>query len=327
MLNLMTARNFRRFGVFTIGYTIAVIIYGAWVRITGSGAGCGRHWPRCHGVTIPRSPTAETIVEFTHRVTSGLALLFVLLLLALAIRAFRRGHPARRWSYLIVFFMITEALVGAGLVLFGLVENDDSVARAAVMSVHLVNTFLLTGSMSLAVFWGGRVAPTTTTARRTSAYVLVVAFSAVVLLFMGMTGAVTALGDTLYPVDPATGQHLMDRLALEQHPTAHFLVRMRVLHPIIAVLGAVGVALTTLGIAHREEDGAVRRWGRATAALLTLQIFVGFVNIGLHAPGWMQLIHLGIANVIWVAFVFFSAALLEDEQARTEQRVGEGLFA
>ena len=145
-------RRLERFAWAVLGYTVLVILFGAWVRITGSGAGCGEHWPSCHGELVPRSPTAATIIEFTHRVTSGLCLLSVLALLWLARRVFPRGHAVRLGAALAVLFTITEALVGAGLVRFGLVDKNDSVARAVVMAIHLVNTSLLTAAL-------GKLAP------------------------------------------------------------------------------------------------------------------------------------------------------------------------
>jgi heme A synthase len=317
-LNEQSARSFRLFGIFTLLYTVAVIIFGAWVRITGSGAGCGKHWPSCHGSAVPRAPSVETMIEFTHRLTSGLAFVLVVILAIAAFRVFHRGHPSRYWSIASVIFMITEALIGAGLVIFGLVETNDSAARAAAMSIHLVNTFLLTGAMSITIFYGRidsyRRALSQKGPRRTA-----VIIAAIAILIMGMTGAVTALGDTLYPVDPDTGKRLMERIALEQHPTAHFLVRMRILHPSVAIIGALLVAGVTAGFAFREPGFYIKRWGYATAALMILQLLVGALNVVLHAPGWMQLIHLGMATLIWISFVLFSSHLLEGRRYATDR--------
>ena len=120
-----------RFAWLTLAYNIGVILWGAYVRATGSGAGCGEHWPLCNGVVIPRDPSAATIIEFSHRLTSGLALISVVVLLVWVWRAFKPGHPARRGAAWTVFFMVTEAGVGAGLVLFQLVAENASMARAA----------------------------------------------------------------------------------------------------------------------------------------------------------------------------------------------------
>lgn len=309
-MNEQSAYRFRLFGIFTLLYTVGVIIFGAWVRITGSGAGCGKHWPSCHGSAVPRAPSIETMIEFTHRLTSGLAFVLVVVLAIAAFRVFYRGHPSRYWSIASVVFMITEALIGAGLVIFGLVETNDSAARAATMSVHLVNTFLLTGAIAITIFYGRIDSYRRALSRRGPARTGVI-IAALAIVVMGMTGAVTALGDTLYPVDPDTGRRLMEQIALEQHPTAHFLVRMRILHPSVAVIGALVVAGICAGFAFRESSYYVRRWGYLTAAVVILQLLVGLLNIVLHAPGWMQLIHLGMATLIWISFVLFSSHLLE----------------
>src|SRR5919204_1627778 len=140
---------FRRFAWATLGYNVAVIAWGALVRATGSGAGCGRHWPMCNGQVVPRSPALETAVEFTHRATSGASLLLVAALVVWARRALPRGHAARRAAAFSGLFIVTEALLGAGLVLFGWVAKDASAGRGWAMALHLANTFLLLAALAL----------------------------------------------------------------------------------------------------------------------------------------------------------------------------------
>ncbi|MFN7132188.1 MAG: COX15/CtaA family protein, partial [Myxococcales bacterium] len=145
--------SFRRFSLLVVLFNLGVILWGAYVRATGSGAGCGDHWPMCNGVVVPRAPSAQTVIEFTHRATSGLALLLVVALLVWAFRAFGRGHPVRTGAVLSMLLMLSEAAVGAGIVLYRLVAGDTSHARAVVMSVHLVNTFLLLAALTLTAWW------------------------------------------------------------------------------------------------------------------------------------------------------------------------------
>src|SRR5664279_4937818 len=108
---------FARFAWGVVAYNLAVVLWGAFVRATGSGAGCGNHWPLCNGTATPHSASAATIIEFTHRVTSGLDLALVALLVVWAFRRFPRQHPVRLGATLSALFLITEALVGAALVL------------------------------------------------------------------------------------------------------------------------------------------------------------------------------------------------------------------
>ncbi|HEY6101456.1 MAG TPA: COX15/CtaA family protein, partial [Anaeromyxobacter sp.] len=137
MLSLGAMIAFTRFARAVLVYNLLVVAWGAFVRATGSGAGCGKHWPTCNGELVPRSPRVETAVEFTHRATSGIALVLVVGLAVWAFRAFPRRHPARRAAVATVAFMIAEALVGAGLVLYGWVAKDPSAARGWVMAIHL----------------------------------------------------------------------------------------------------------------------------------------------------------------------------------------------
>lgn len=291
-------QRFQRFAIGAIFYTIGVIMFGAWVRVTGSGAGCGRSWPTCHGTAIPRPEAVETIIEFTHRLTSGVSLLLVLILLWLAIRWFPKKHLARKWAKLSVLFMILEALLGAGLVLFELVVDNDSIFRAFSMTAHLVNTSILMACMVCTAYWGGLHNPQPRRIERTLRTGIVLGMYA--LLLTSMTGAITALGDTLYPAE--SSRHAISA-GLEA--TSHFLVRLRLLHPVIALGAGALVAIVSAGAGIRTEPEQVetRRWAYATCALVIGQVIFGFVNIALSAPAWMQLVHLGMATTLWCCYI------------------------
>lgn len=92
----MLRLRFAAFAWANVAYNLLVILWGAFVRATGSGAGCGDHWPLCDGQVIPRAPSTEMLIEFTHRLTSGVALLGAVALLVWAFRAYGRGHRVRR---------------------------------------------------------------------------------------------------------------------------------------------------------------------------------------------------------------------------------------
>ena len=276
-------RWFARCAAALVGYLLVVIVFGAWVRITGSGAGCGEHWPSCQGVLVPRTPSQATLIEYSHRLTSGLLGIASLALPIAALRVFPRGHGARRWSAATLFFVTVEAAIGALLVKRGLVADNASLARAVVVALHLVNTLLLTASAALTVVSAG---PPPERAGHALDW-----RSAGVLAGLGMvaaSGAVTALGDTLFPV--GSPQSLSD----------HFLVQLRVVHPIVAsalVLGTIGWARWIAGAS------AARPWATAVAALAALQLALGVVNIVLRAPGALQLAHLLLAQLLWISAV------------------------
>ena len=147
------SRKFSQLAWGVLAYNLAVIVWGAYVRASGSGAGCGEHWPLCNGQILPRSPALETLVEFSHRITSGLALLGVLGLAIAARHSFPKGHIVRKGAGLSLIFILTEALIGAGLVLLGLVATNSSFTRAFSMILHLTNTFVLLACLSLTAAW------------------------------------------------------------------------------------------------------------------------------------------------------------------------------
>ncbi|MEC8423005.1 MAG: COX15/CtaA family protein [Myxococcota bacterium] len=295
-----------RFGIYAWGvvaYNVLVILWGAFVRATGSGAGCGDHWPDCNGEVIPWDAGTETLIEFAHRATSGLALLSAVVLVVWAFRVWPVGHRVRRAAAFSMLFMLMEAAVGAVLVLLALVAQNDSVARACVMGVHLVNTFLLMGALTLTAWWGrgapGRVAPLPGVLR------LFFVVGVGMTLVLGASGAVTALGDTLFPASS-----LAEGIAQDFSPTAHFLIRLRVLHPLLAVTTAGWLVVTAALAAGKRPSPAVRRAAMLLVGALAVQIFAGVVNLLLLAPTWLQLVHLLLADLVWIALVLLIAAAL-----------------
>src|SRR5579884_3755574 len=144
---------FARFAWCVLAYNIAVVLWGAYVRATGSGAGCGNHWPLCNGTVTPHSPTVATLIEFTHRASSGVDLALVALLVWWAFRTFPKGHAARLGAVLSAVFLMTEELIGAALVLLEHVAKNQSSSRAWSLSTHLINTLTLLACLTLTAWW------------------------------------------------------------------------------------------------------------------------------------------------------------------------------
>jgi cytochrome c oxidase assembly protein subunit 15 len=294
-------RSLRTYIWFVLILNVGVILWGAYVRASGSGAGCGSHWPLCNGVVLPRAPQIETLVEFIHRATSGTALLSVVVLWFWIRRRSQSGQlrTSANWALL---FMVFEALIGAGLVLFQLVGQNESVVRAASGALHLANTYLLLGSL-LTTGW------LASTGRRINLFgqhrlVRWLAIAVVGLILIGSSGAVTALGDTLYPASS-----LQEGLQHEFTASAHFSVRLRIAHPIIAVL--VSILLFTL---TRSQSGSQSiRLANAALSLqlvLVIQLLAGVVNWLLLAPIWMQIVHLFLADLALLTFAWWSLEAL-----------------
>ena len=298
----MTRNRLATFAWLVVVYNIAVILWGAYVRATGSGAGCGEHWPLCNGVVIPVAPSTKTLIEFSHRLSSGLALIAVVVLMVWVWRACAPGHPARRGAVWTVVFMLIEAAVGAGLVLFRLVADNDTMARAMFMAVHLANTFVLVAWMTLTAWWlsGGRAIDRRAHPGR--AWAIFAALAGVLLV--GVSGAVAALGDTLFP-----DGSLSSALAADLSPTSHLLIRLRILHPALAVIVAFAL-LFGAGRIARGRGPVAARLALAVAVTAILQLVIGAVNVMLLAPVWMQLVHLLMADILWIALVLLGATVL-----------------
>ena len=303
-----------------VAFNLAVILWGAYVRATGSGAGCGSHWPLCNGEVLPAAARGgKTFVEFAHRTTSGLAFLLVVGLAVWVFRAFPKGHAARKGAVLSVVFMVIEALIGAGLVLFRLVADDASVARAFYLSLHLVNTFVLVAVLGLTAWWasGGRALDLRGEggALRRGLGVALLA-----TLALGVSGAVAALGATLFPESAPAASARGDMTATAQ---LMFSLRNYQLHPLLAVtVGAYLVAVAV--VAKRARRGAwAGRFANSVVALVVAQLGVGLLNAALLAPVWLQLVHLLLADLLWLALVLLSAAALAPagEAAEESERV------
>lgn len=297
-------RAFRRYAWTVLALCIGVVLWGAYVRATGSGAGCGGHWPLCNGEVIPRSPTAATWIEFTHRATSGLVFIAVLVLLIWALRAFPRRSPVRLAAWFSMFFMVTEALVGAGLVLFGLVGENDSLARAWMMAFHLVNTFLLLASLALTAWWSSdRRKPERFSM---SPGVLPMMVFLIGLLFLGVSGAVAALGDTLFPAG-----NLSEALQSDFSAQSHLLIQLRIYHPLVAFLVSI-LLLANLHLVFRRPVGALsRRLGLLTLSIMLIQFGLGITNLLLLAPVWLQILHLTAADLLWISSVLFVVTTIQ----------------
>jgi heme A synthase len=291
---------FTRYAWAFLAYLLLVILFGAWVRITGSGAGCGSHWPSCHGHIIPRDPSIATIIEYSHRLTSGLLGILGLVLVVWAVVRFGR-HRVTWASIVTLVFIVLEAAIGAGLVLKELVASDDSVPRAIVISLHLVNTLLLTGSAALVAWWSTDARPIAPRALGTGTWILAAGLLA--LVATSMTGAVTALGDTLFPVGATEGVGLFERMTSELSPAKHFLVRLRIIHPVVAVVAAGIVYGVGAWARQHARDEHTPRLARGLQHAVLAQVVVGFLNVALAAPGWMQLVHLLLAQAVWIAAV------------------------
>lgn len=289
--------RFRQFAWINLAWNLLVIVWGGYVRASGSGAGCGAHWPTCNGEVIPQSPGIKTLIEFTHRMMSGVALIGVVVLVWWAWKVFPRCHRVRKASAAALLLMLTEALLGAGLVLFQYVAGNVSTGRAIYLSAHMVNTLLLVAAIALAAWWSRDNARPPITGMG-----WLMGAGPGAGLVIGMSGVIAALGDTLFPAIS-----LAQGFASDFSPAANFLVRLRVLHPMLAVLGGIYFVTAALMAALRRKDALIRTLAWLVCGFVLMQIALGVVNLVLLAPVWMQLTHLFCADLVWLSFVILAA--------------------
>jgi heme a synthase len=287
----------RALGVFAwavVAYNILVILWGAIVRTTGSGAGCGDRWPLCNGDFFPHHPRLATIIEFAHRSMSGVCTVLVLALAVWTFRATIRGNRARRAVLASVFFLVTEALLGAVLVLGGYVEHNISTARVLMQSIHFTNTMMLLGALGLTAWWLGEAGRSESYRTPDKALTMPALIAVVATLVVGATGAVAALADTLFP-----SPSLQAALAADFAASAPLLVRMRWMHPAAAAISFCCVVWLVIRVRSSLS--------RIVAAMLGLQIILGIIDVLMLAPTWMQILHLLGADLYWIALVALAA--------------------
>ncbi len=290
---------YRRYAWFTLLFCLAVILWGAFVRASGSGAGCGSHWPLCDGEVIPRAPDLQKAIEYTHRLSSGLSLLFVLGLFVATFRMFPPGFQRKAAGYALVAILL-EALIGAGLVLFALVGVDRSAYRAFSISLHLVNTLFLLAALTITALAPSEARPRWRWPAPDKAWVRGLLFG---FALLGAMGALTALGDTLFPVGSVS-----EGWQRKFEEGRHFLERIRIFHPLLAVTWVGCLWLWTATLVEKLPE--LRRLAQFTLGLAATNIGLGLLNVILLAPIWMQIVHLLVADLLWILFVslVFSAA-------------------
>jgi heme A synthase len=304
-------KRFSKYAWGVLIFNLLVILWGAYVRASGSGAGCGSHWPLCNGEVIPQSQQVATLIEFTHRLSSGTSLLLIIGLFLWAFRAYPKDHVVRLGASLSMVFIITEALIGAGLVLFRWVAKDASIGRVISISLHLVNTFLLLASLSLTAWWSTGGKPIRL---KDQGALLVWLFIGLVgVLLLGVTGAITALGDTLFP-----SSSLAEGFQQDFSPAAHFLIRLRFWHPLIAISAGFYLIFVASLLGFLRSDQQLRRFALVFVILFLVQLGIGVTNLALLAPVWMQIIHLLFADLVWISLVLTAATALSQSMVSLE---------
>ena len=288
-----------RFAWFVVAYNIAVIVWGAYVRATGSGTGCGSHWPLCNGEFLPSRPQTQTVVEFTHRIMSGASLVLVAILLLCCWRRTSKGDWPRRSAVAAAALLLNEALLGALLVLL-----DDpagvnrSASHALFLCLHFGNTLFLLAALALTATWLSSSSPRFRFLRKPSTGIATgLGLASVVLI--GMTGSLATLGDNLFPT-----RSVRQALVADFSSSSPALLRLRVLHPVAVVFGSLYVFWLLHSVWRKHERSL---WMSLLPVTLAGQIALGAMNVILLAPVSMQMTHLLVALIFWILLVLVSA--------------------
>jgi heme a synthase len=289
-----------RFAWIVLGYNVAVVLWGAVVRATSSGAGCGDHWPLCNGVVVQTHPRLATLIELAHRMTSGITVIAILLLLVWVFRSTVAGHLARITVVLATLLIFNEALLGALLVLLRLTADNRSPARAVYLTLHLANTLLLLGALALCAHFLSRGEAFH---RRTVRFTQVpqVIAGLVAILLVGMSGTLAALSDTLFPATSVRAA-----LAQDFSRGSTWLQQLRFLHPVTAAVAGIFIFWLLLRSVPRPGE---RKLAIGVLSLLGLQCVLGIADVALLAPLWLQITHLFVADLLWITLVVLAARI------------------
>ncbi len=305
--------GFAKFAWFVLAYNLVVILWGVFLRASKSGDGCGQHWLTCHGEVIPSAPELKTIIEFSHRITTALDGFIVIGLLVWAFLRWKSGKSVQNNLVLKMAigsfaFVMVEGLLGAGLVLTGNTAENLTAARPFWMAGHLITTLILLTFLTLTAWFasgGKRLNFNVEPKVKLLLFVGIFGF-----LLIGMSGSVAALSSMIFP-----SETLADGIAKDFSATSNILLRLRVSHPILSILTSVYLIFLAGWLRKKaENNNAVIRWSNVLSVLILLQIGFGALTLLTLAPILMQLGHLLLADLVWIAFVLLTANFLSQER-------------
>jgi heme A synthase len=298
----MRLSRFSKFTWFVLGFNVLVVVWGVFLRASKSGDGCGKYWLTCHGEVIPSAPEFKTIIEFSHRVMSGLDVFLVLGLLIVILVYFKGDKQLKLFAILSFVFIVTEALIGAGLVLTGNVAETHTATRPLWAVGHLINTFLLLGSLAITAWLasGGNKFINL----RNKKLVWIAVAGTIAICFVGVTGSIASLTNMLFP-----SESVIEGIKKDFAPDSNYLLRIRILHPFGAVAASVLLGFIAAWLKSKHEDSrAVVVLSGLVSVFVLLQVIVGAMTLLTGAPIIMQLIHLLLADGVWIAWVLMIAA-------------------
>lgn len=293
--------SFKKLILFIFAYTVLVILWGAWVRISHSGDGCGQSWPTCQGSFIPDFSTQKTWIEYAHRVMSGLYGFLIFGSTLAFVKKYGAKHPYTKMSYVTLVLTIIEALLGAKLVLSGLVAMNSSIERAFIVALHQINSLLLSGSIIWSYLLISFENPSSNIYQSSSAsielkriiklknLILIIPF-----LLIATSGSWAALSGSLFP-----SESLLHGLQQDLSENAHAIIRLRIAHPLLALLLGGSLAFYFYNRGQKETELLYKKIYSISSSLFFVGLIFGISTLIFLSPIWMKLTHLLIVHILW----------------------------
>lgn len=306
--------GFVKYAWFVLAYNVLVILWGVFLRASKSGDGCGQHWLTCHGEVVPSAPELKTVIEFSHRLMSAADGIIVIILVIWAFRTFSKGHILRKLALASLALVIVEGLIGAGLVLTGNTAGSYSESRPFWAMGHLISTFILLTAMTLTAWFASGGKPFSF--KNSRKVLLLLGIGVFGILLVGMSGSLAALSNMLFP-----SQSLSEGIAKDFSASSHYLLRLRLSHPIVSILTSVYLIFLAGWLRKKSENNpSVVRWSNILSVLILVQIAFGAATLLMLAPIVMQLGHLLLADLIWISFVLLTANFLQKDFLAADER-------
>jgi protoheme IX farnesyltransferase len=284
------ARLYRRLALTATVLAVGLITLGGVVRLTGSGMGCGDHWPLCNGRILPNLRDTLEVIEWSHRWVASLLSATVVALAAVGWRSHRRQAALRNPATLAAIVLIAQVLLGAVTVKLG--------TAAPAVVIHLTNAMVLLAVLVVCVLRsapdgiGGRDGHSAGGPRLPE---LTAALGFATIVF----GAFVANYDAgVYCLGfPLCGGELA--------PPATALGRLQWAHRLLAFT-FLGFSLATLGWSQRlprDTSRPIRRAAHAVVGLTVLQILIAAVMILQLLPTPLRALHLFLGSLVWLSLV------------------------
>lgn len=290
----MTIRALTRYAWILVYYTLLVIIWGAWVRVSHSGDGCGKSWPLCEGALFPNSAESKTWIEYFHRLTSGFYGIIVIHLFYLVRKQFPKNSLQSLLGFSTLILMFIEAALGAALVLKGLVGENATLFRLFAMTLHQVNSLLLVGSTVALACSLSRQAVLSWDLKKLFLHRGLL----VLFILIPATGAWAALSNTLFP-----SADLLQGLADDLSSDSPWILKLRVIHPLIASGFCIYWAYFFWNQSEEAENKDLKKSSLYLASFFVVAFLFGALTLLSLSPVWMKLVHLTLAQLLWIALM------------------------